>query len=62
MANIPDFSDADFQNRGNEVDFDLNKVYSVPAIENLILFYTNFDKCRKEIIKFENKRNSNNMI
>ena len=45
-----------------EVDFDLNKVYSVPAIENLIFFYVNFDKCRKEIIRYENKRNSNNMI
>ena len=45
-----------------EVDFDLNRVYSVPAIENLIFFYVNFDKCRKEIIRYENKRNSNNMM
>mgnify|MGYP000983930287 FL=1 len=45
-----------------EVDFDLNKVYNVPAIENLIFAYVNFDKCRKEIIRYEDKRNSNNMI
>ena len=50
-----------FQYRGMEVDFDLNKVYSVPALEQLIFFYANFDKCRKEIIRFEDKRNSNNM-
>ena len=24
----------------------------------MIFFYINFDKCRKEIIKFENKRNT----
>ena len=47
--------------RGMEVDFDLNRVYSVPAIENLIFTYVNFDKCRKEIIRYEDKRNSNNM-
>ena len=61
MANIADFSDDDFQNRGMDVDFDLSKVYSVPAIENLIFSYVNFDKCRKEIIKYEDKRNSNRM-
>ena len=44
-----------------EVDFDLNKVYNVPALENLVFFYANFDKCRKEIIRYEDKRNSNNM-
>ena len=27
----------------------------------MIFFYVNFDKCRKEIIKFENKRNTNSM-
>ena len=45
-----------------KVDFDLTKVYDVPAIESLIFFYVNFDKCRKEIIRYEEKRNSNNMI
>ena len=44
-----------------EVDFDLNKVYSVPALENMIFMYANFDKCRKEIIRYEDKRNSNSM-
>ena len=48
-------------NSGRDVDFDLNKVYNVPGIENLIFSYVNFDKCRKEIIRFENKRNSVNM-
>ena len=41
-----------------EVDFDLQKVYGLPGIENLIFSYVNFDKCRKEIIRFENKRNA----
>ena len=36
MANLPNYSDADFRNEGKEVDFDLNRVYSIPAIENLI--------------------------
>lgn len=42
-----------------EVDFDLAKVYSLPAIENLIFSYVNFDKCRKEILRYEDKRNTN---
>ena len=44
-----------------ELDFDLQKVFNVPALENLIFFYVNFDKCRKEIIRYEDKRNSNSM-
>ena len=27
-------------------------------IQQLIFFYINFDKCRKEIIKYEEKRNT----
>ena len=29
--------------------------------QNLIFTYVNFDKCRKEIIRYEDKRNSNNI-
>jgi len=36
----------------------LNRVFNLPGIENLIFSYVNFDKCRKEIIRFEDKRNS----
>ena len=57
MANLPEYSDKDFVNYN--IDFDLKRVYNVPGIENLIFFYVNFDKCRKEIIRFEEKRNSN---
>ena len=28
----------------------------MPAIEQMIFFYVNFDKCRKEIIRYEDKR------
>ena len=45
--------------RGHEVDFDLKKVYDMPGIEQLIFFYVNFDKCRKEIIQYETKRQTN---
>jgi hypothetical protein len=34
-------------------------VYDMPGIEQLIFFYINFDKCRKEIMKFESKRQTN---
>lgn len=54
LINLINFS------RGYEVDFDLNKVFSMPGIEQLIFFYVNFDKCRKEIFKYEEKRNTNN--
>lgn len=30
----------------------------MPNIEQMIFFYVNFDKCRKEIIKFEDARNT----
>ena len=30
-------------------------------MQGLIFAYVNFDKCRKEIIRFENARNTNNM-
>jgi hypothetical protein len=39
-----------------EVDFDLQAVYNIPNIEKLIFSYVNFDKCRKEIIRYEEKR------
>lgn len=50
MANIPKFTDKDFRNEGMEVDFDLRKVYDMPGYEQMIFFYINFDKCRKQII------------
>ena len=28
----------------------------MPSIEQMIFFYVNFDKCRKEIIRYEDKR------
>lgn len=56
MANLAQFSDKDFRNEGMEVDFDLKRVFEMPGIEQLIFFYVNFDKCRKEIIKYEDKR------
>ena len=42
--------------RGMEVDFDLEKIYKMPNIEQLIFFHVNFDKCRKEILKYEEAR------
>ena len=33
MANIAKYTDADFQNQGMDVDFDLSKVYGLPAYE-----------------------------
>ena len=61
MANLPKFTDADFRADGVGLDFDLSKVYDIPAIEGLIFSYANFDKCRKEIIRYEEKRNTNSM-
>ena len=42
--------------RGHEVDFDLKRVFDMPSIEQMIFFYVNFDKCRKQIIRYEDKR------
>jgi hypothetical protein len=39
-----------------KVDFDLQRVYSMPNYEQLIFFYLNFDKCRKQILKYEEAR------
>ena len=58
MANIPKYTDSDFRNEGHEVDFDLKRVFDMPSIENMIFFYINFDKCRKQIIRYEDKRSS----
>ena len=58
MANLPKFTDKDFRNEGQEVDFDLKRVFDMPGIEQLIFFSVNFDKCRKEIMKYEAKRNT----
>ena len=33
----------------------------MPGIEQMIFFYTNFDKCRKEVIRYENARSTPNM-
>ena len=41
-----------------EVDFDIEKVYGVPPIESSIFAYVNFDKCRKEVLRYEAARNS----
>ena len=56
MANLPRFTDADFRNEGKEVDFDLKRVFDMPNIEQMIFMYINFDKCRREIINYEEKR------
>ena len=56
MANIARYTDKDFTNEDHKVDFDLKRVYDMPGIEQLIFFYVNFDKCRKEIIRYEEKR------
>ena len=58
MANIPKFTDKDFNNEGHEVTFDLKRVFDMPGIEQMIFFYVNFDKCRKEIFRYEEARNS----
>ena len=58
MANLPRYTDKDFTNEDNKVDFDLKKVYDMPGIEQLIFFYVNFDKCRKQIIRYEEKRST----
>ena len=44
-----------------QLDFDLKKVYDMPGIEQMIFFYVNFDKCRKEVIRFEDARSTPNM-
>eukprot|EP00826_Nyctotherus_ovalis_P042014 TRINITY_DN4283_c0_g4_i3.p1 TRINITY_DN4283_c0_g4~~TRINITY_DN4283_c0_g4_i3.p1 ORF type:complete len:156 (-),score=21.06 TRINITY_DN4283_c0_g4_i3:147-614(-) len=54
MANIPKFKNKDFLHK--PVDFDLKKVYSIPFIENMIFMFTNYDKCRREVINYEKKR------
>ena len=58
------------ENRGHEVDFNLKRLYDMPNIEvsdallmtvlfqQMIFFYVNFDKCRREIIKYEEKRST----
>jgi len=33
MANLPKFTDKDFRNEGQEVDFDLKRVFDMPGIE-----------------------------
>ena len=58
MANLPKYTDKDFRNEGQEVDYDLARVFAMPGIEQMIFFYVNFDKCRKEIIRYEDKRNT----
>ena len=41
MANIPRYTDKDFNNEGHEVDFNLRKVFDMPNIEvSFILFLT----------------------
>ena len=60
MANLPKYTDADFANDGS-IDFDIEKVYGIPGIEQLIFSYVNFDRCRKEIIRYEEARNNNSM-
>ena len=40
------------------VDFNLKRVYDMPPIEQMIFFYVNFDKCRKEVIRYEEKRST----
>ena len=60
MANIPRFTDKDFQR--DPVEFDLRKVYDMPVIEQMIFFFVNFDRCRKQIATYEEKRNSNSQL
>ena len=33
----------------------------MPTIEQMIFFYVNFDKCRKQIIRYEDKRSTASM-
>ena len=56
MANIPKFTDDEISGKSFNVDFNLKKIYDMPTIEQLIFFHVNFDKCRKEIIKYETAR------
>ena len=35
--------------------------YDIFSLQQLIFSYVNFDKCRKEIIRYEEKRNGNSM-
>ena len=44
-----------------KIDFDIQKVFAMPGIETMIFSYVNFDKCRKEIIRYEEARNNNSM-
>ncbi len=41
-----------------EVDFNLKKVFDMPNLEQLIFFYVNYDKCRKEIMDYEEARST----
>ena len=38
MANIPRYTDKDFNNEGHEVDFNLRKVFDMPNIEVSFIF------------------------
>lgn len=56
MANIAKFTDKDFRNEDNPVDFDLKKIYDMPTFEQQIFMWANFDRCRPQIIRYEEKR------
>ena len=60
MANIPKYTDKDFQNEGIDIDFNLKRLYDMPNIEQLIFFHSNYDVCRREIMNYEEARTSNN--
>ena len=58
MANLPKMTKDELGHTQYEIDFDLKRVYDMPTIEQAIFFYTNFDKCRKEIYRYEQKRST----
>ena len=72
MANLPKFTGADFRNEyasspppihifffsAHPVDFSLKRVFDMPAYEQMIFMYVNFDKCRKQIMRYEDKRST----
>ena len=39
----------------------MKRVFDMPSIEQMIFFYVNFDKCRKQIIRYEDKRATTSM-
>ena len=43
------------------MDFDLKRVFDMPAYENMIFQYVNFDKCRKQIMAYEKARSTPSM-